>query len=105
RHPDVAVDEEHKVGGQRILELSSLLTRAEADRVALEGRYEFLKDPRSDPLAYFLDRPGVEKLRLALLDVQAQRAGFDQRLGENHPRMVELARLESEIGSQLKAEV
>jgi succinoglycan biosynthesis transport protein ExoP len=105
RHPDVAVDEEHKVGGQRILELSTLLTRAETDRVALEGRYQFLTNPRSDPLAYFLDRPGVEKLRLALLDVQAQRAGFDERLGENHPRMVELGRLQSEIGDQLKGEV
>ncbi len=104
-HPDVAVDQEHQIGGQRVEELSSLLTKAESDRVSLESRYEFLTSPNADPLAYFLDRPGVEKLRLALLDVQAQRAGLNERLGENHPRMVELRRLESELSGQLHAEV
>jgi uncharacterized protein involved in exopolysaccharide biosynthesis len=58
RHPDVAVDQEHRVGGQRIAELSSLLTRAEAARVGLESRYEFLTSRDADPLAYFLDSPG-----------------------------------------------
>jgi succinoglycan biosynthesis transport protein ExoP len=105
RHPGVAVDQEHRVGGQRIVELSSLLTRAEAARVGLESRYEFLTSRDADPLAYFLDSPAVEKLRLALLDVRAQRAGFDARLGDNHPRMLELKRLEDEISSQLRAEV
>ncbi|HLY38005.1 MAG TPA: polysaccharide biosynthesis tyrosine autokinase [Candidatus Binatia bacterium] len=105
QHPDVMVDQEHKVGGQRITELSTMLTQAETDRVSLESRYEFLNSPNADPLAYFLDRPGVEKLRLALLDVQAQKAGLDERLGENHPRMVELRRLESELSGQLRAEV
>jgi capsular exopolysaccharide synthesis family protein len=105
RYPNVAVDREHKVGGQRIAELSNLLTRAEADRVGLEGRYQFLTSPKADPLAYFLDQPGVQKLRLALLDVQAQRAGLDSRLGENHPRMQELKRLEDEISMQLRTEV
>ena len=105
RHPDVAVDQEHRIGGQRIAELSTLLTRAEAARVGLESRYEFLTSRDADPLAYFLDSPAVEKLRLALLDVRAQRAGFDSRLGENHPRMLELKRLEDEISGQLRAEV
>jgi uncharacterized protein involved in exopolysaccharide biosynthesis len=105
RHPDVAVDQEHRVGGQRIAELSSLLTKAEAARVGLESRYDFLTRRDSDPLAYFLDSPPIEKLRLALLDVRAQRAGFDARLGDNHPRMIELKRLEAEIGNQLKTEV
>ncbi|HJQ84999.1 MAG TPA: polysaccharide biosynthesis tyrosine autokinase [Candidatus Binatia bacterium] len=105
RHPDVAVDGEHQIGGQRIAELSSLLTKAEATRVGLESRYEFLTGKSGDPAAYFAGSPAVEKLRLALLDVRAQRAGFDGRLGDNHPRMIELRRLESEIGSQLKTEV
>src|SRR5215831_12954375 len=105
QHPDVAVDQEHKVGGQRVAEVSTLLTQAETDRLSLESRYEFLSKPDADPLAYFLDRPGVEKLRLALLDVQAQRAGLDERLGENHPRMVELRQLENELSRQLRTEV
>src|SRR5262245_14302697 len=105
QHPDVAVDQEHKVGGQRVAEVSTLLTQAETDWLSLESRYEFLSKPDADPLAYFLDRPGVEKLRLALLDVPAQRAGLDERLGENHPRMIELRRLENELSSQLRTEV
>jgi capsular exopolysaccharide synthesis family protein len=104
-HSDVAVNEEQHVGGQRIADLSSLLTKAAGERLALESRYEFLSSPHADPLAYFLDRPAVERLRLSLLDVRAQKASFDERLGANHPHMVELTRLESEIDKQLKAEV
>jgi polysaccharide biosynthesis transport protein len=104
-HPEVAVDQENKIGGQRVAELSTELTKVETERIDLESRYQFLADPKSDPLAYFLKSPGVEKLRLALLDVQAQKAALDERLGENHPRMVELKRLETQLGEQLRGEV
>jgi capsular exopolysaccharide synthesis family protein len=105
RHPSIAVDQEHRVEGQRLAELSSLLTKAETTRVSLESRYEFLAGGRADPLVYFLDRPGVQKLRLALLEARAQRAGLDGRLGTNHPRMIELRRLERELANQLRLEV
>jgi capsular exopolysaccharide synthesis family protein len=105
RHPSVAADKEEHVGGKRLADLSALLTKSRADRLALESRYQFLTSPRTDPLAYFLDRPAVERLRLSLLDVRAQKAGLDERLGENHPHMLELTRLESEIDEQLRAEV
>jgi capsular exopolysaccharide synthesis family protein len=73
--------------------------------MALESQYEFLSNAHTDPLGYFLDHPGVEKLRLALLDVQAQEAALDGRLGENHPRMIELKRLETELAHQIRAEI
>ena len=104
-HPNVAINEEQKTVAQRIGEVSSLLTKVEGTRLNLETRYEFLTTPGSDALAYFLDRPGVQKLHLALLDMRAQRAGLGQRLGQNHPQMLELARNEAELERQLGAEV
>jgi capsular exopolysaccharide synthesis family protein len=104
-HPSVAADQEQNVGNQRLTDLAALLTKVEGERLGLESRFDFLTSPKADPLAYFLDRPAVERLRLALVDVRTQKAGFDNRLGENHPRMVELSRLESELDKQLKAEV
>jgi len=104
-HPDVAVNQEQEVVGQRIAELSRMLTEAEGERVTLESRFEFLRDPASEPLAYFLDRPGVQKLQLALLDLGALRAGLGTRLGPKHPQMVELGRHEAELARQLGAEV
>src|SRR5262249_43321950 len=104
-HPSVAANQEHKLDTARMTELSALLTKAEGTRATFETRYEFLTKPHSDPTAYFLDRPGVQKLRLALLDVQAQRAGLDSRLGPNHPQIQELSRLEDELQKQLQAEV
>ena len=104
-HPNVAVNEEQKIVGQRIGEVSSLLTKVEGTRLNLETRYQFLTTPGSETLAYFLDRPGVQKLHLALLDLRAQRAGLGQRLGLNHPQMLELGRSESELERQLAAEV
>jgi succinoglycan biosynthesis transport protein ExoP len=104
-HPNVAIDDETKVVGQRISELSSLLTKTEGTRVGLESRYEFLTKPDTEPLAYFLDRPGVQKLRLALLDLGAQEASVSDRLGPNHTQMVELRQQAKTIEAQLRTEV
>ena len=104
-HPNVAVNQEQKVAASRIGDLSAVLTKAEMARTTLESRYEFLKHPDTDPLAYFLDRPEIQRLRLTLLDARAQRAALQQRLGPNHPRMLELGRLEGELEQQLQSEV
>ncbi len=104
-HPNVAVNQEQKVVGQKISELASLLTRSEGQRVTLQSRYAFLNTPNTAPLDYFLDKPGVQKLHLALLDLRAARAALDGRLGPNHEAMRELVRQETEVGRQLKAEV
>jgi polysaccharide biosynthesis transport protein len=104
KHPNVAINQEQQTLAARIAEVSSLLTKAEATRTSLESRYDFLSNGKSAP-AYLQDTPGVQKLRLALLDVRSQRAAVAGRLGANHPRMQELARLESEVNGQLRAEV
>src|SRR5207244_11242654 len=78
----------------------------EGARVALQTRYEFLtRKAPGDLLASFLDRPGIQKLHLALLDLRAERAGLDGRLGPNHPQSQELRRQQAEIEEQLRAEV
>lgn len=104
-HPNVVVNEEHKLTGQRTTDLASLISKAEGTRITMETRYDFLTRPTSDTLAYFLDRPGIQKLHLSLLELQAQRAALDGRLGESHPQIQELAREEHEVGEQLRTEV
>jgi capsular exopolysaccharide synthesis family protein len=104
-HPDVAVDQDQRVVAQRIAEASTLLTKAEGQRIALQTRYEFLSRPGTDPLAYLLDRPGIEKLRLAVLEIRARRAAWNDRLGPNHPQIVELRQQEAEVAEQLRNEV
>ncbi|MCC6848634.1 MAG: polysaccharide biosynthesis tyrosine autokinase [Deltaproteobacteria bacterium] len=104
-HPNVAVNQEQKVVGQKIGELSSLLTKAEGARVTLQSRFDFLTRPDAAPLAYFLDKPGIQKLHATLLDLQATRTGLDNRLGPNHEAMVELHRQETLVSRQLDAEV
>lgn len=104
-HPEVAVSEEHKLLPQRLAELTTGVTKAERTRVALESRYGFLADPSADPLAYFLDRAGVQKVRLAELEVRAEEAALATRLGPNHPQLVELGRQAAALGRQLRGEV
>src|SRR5207245_11426920 len=105
-HPNVAVNEEQKTVAQRIAELSKQLTDAEGARLSLQSRYKFLGEkPHGDLLAYFLDRPGLQKLHLALLDLRAQLAGLEGRLGPRHPDVQELRRQQAEIEGQLHAEV
>lgn len=104
-HPSVAIDQEHKVVTQRIVELSTLLTKAEGARLALETRYEFLTQKDADPAAYFLDAAGVQKLRLALLDLDARKASMADRIGSNHPEMMALDLQRAALAKQLDAEV
>jgi uncharacterized protein involved in exopolysaccharide biosynthesis len=104
-HPSVAIDQEHKVVTQRIVELSTLLTKAEGARLALETRYEFLTHKDADPAAYFLDAAGVQKLRLALLDLDARKAAMADRIGSNHPEMMALDLQRAALAKQLDAEV
>ncbi len=105
KHPNVAVNQEQKVVGQKISELTSLLTKSEGERVTLQSRFEFLRTPNTEPLDYFLDKPGIQKLHLALLDLRATHAALNGRLGPNHEAMRELGRQETEVSRQLRAEV
>ncbi|HEY2389523.1 MAG TPA: polysaccharide biosynthesis tyrosine autokinase [Candidatus Binatia bacterium] len=104
-HPQVAVNEEQKLVGQRVTDLSALVSKAEGSRVTMETRYQFLVKPDSDPVEYFLDRPSIQKLHLAVLDLQAQRVTLDGRLGPNHPQVEELLRNERALTAQLTSEV
>ena len=104
-HPNVAINQEQKTVVQRIGELSTLLTKAETSRLTLQSRYEFLTRPGADPVVYFLDRPGIQKVHAALVDLRASRATLGGRLGAGHPQMVEIARQQAELGRQLAAEV
>jgi polysaccharide biosynthesis transport protein len=104
-HPRIAANQEEKIGGKRIAELSSRLTTFETERLGLESQYQFLTRPETKMLAYFIDQPGIRKLRLDLLDAQARRASLDQRLGPNHPQMLDLQQVERELRRQIDAEV
>lgn len=104
-YPAIAVNEEQKTQAQRVTDLSSELTKAEAIRLKLESRFEFLGDADRDPLAYFIDKPGVQKLYLQLMDLEAQHAALGNDLGPNHPDMAALARQRSMVDQQLKLAV
>jgi polysaccharide biosynthesis transport protein len=111
-HPNVAVNQEQKVIGQRIAHASQAFSEAEAARIRMQSRYEFLSQSDLDPLPYFLGADsedpaaaGIQKLHLALLDVGIQRSALSDRLGPNHPQMVELSRQAAEIKQQLSLEL
>ncbi|HYC21778.1 MAG TPA: polysaccharide biosynthesis tyrosine autokinase, partial [Candidatus Bathyarchaeia archaeon] len=108
QHPDVAVNQEHKLIGQRITQLSQSVSEAEAHRISMQSRYEFMTKNANQPLAFLSDDnmgQGVQKLRLALIDLGVQRASMESRLGPNHPEMVDLAKQGAEIRLQLLSEV
>ncbi|MFN8600938.1 MAG: polysaccharide biosynthesis tyrosine autokinase [Candidatus Binatia bacterium] len=103
-HPNVAVNQEQKLTGQQMNELTTQISSAEADRIGLQTEYETVVK-RDDPMSHFLDKPGIEKLYLSVLDLRAQRAALDPKLGPNHPEMIQLREQENEIARQLKNEI
>jgi capsular exopolysaccharide synthesis family protein len=103
-HPNVAVNQEQKLIGQQMNELTTQIGAAESDRIGLQTEYETVVQ-RDDPMSHFLDKPGIEKLYLSVLDLRAQRAALDPKLGPNHPEMIQLREQESELARQLKGEI
>lgn len=103
-HPNVAVNQEQKLIGQQMNELTTQIGSAEAERIGLQTEYETVAR-RDDPMSHFLDKAGIEKLHLALLDLRAQRAALDARLGPNHPDMLQLREHEAEVRRQLNGEI
>jgi succinoglycan biosynthesis transport protein ExoP len=103
-HPNVAVNQEQKLIGQQMNELTTQISSAEGDRIGLQTEYETVVK-RDDPMSHFLDKPGIEKLYLSLLDLRAQRAALDPKLGPNHPEMIQLREQENEVSRQLKGEI
>lgn len=103
-HPNVAVNQEQKLIGQQMNELTTEISEAEAERIRLQTEHETIV-ARDDRIAHFLDKPGIEKLYLALLDLRAQRVALDAKLGPNHAQMVQLREHENEVRRQLRAEV
>lgn len=105
RHPNIAVNQEQQLLGQRITELSNLYTAAHGDRVGLQTRFKFLSDPNRDALPYFLNEPSLQKIEGSLSGIRLQRAAVTGRLGPNHPEMLELGRQEADLLQQRRAEV
>ncbi len=104
-HPNIAINEEHKLVPQRLQELQTLLTKAESSRQSLETKAGFLDGAETERLAYFLGQPGVQKLRLSEVEVAAQMASLAPRLGPNHPQMIELGTQLGAIRKQIATEV
>jgi succinoglycan biosynthesis transport protein ExoP len=104
-HPDIAVNEEEKTQAQRLTDVSALLTKAEGDRLRFESRFKFLTEADRDPLAYFLDKPDVQKLYLGVMDLQAQQAAMSNELGPKHPDMAALLRQKAMLEQQLQQAV
>lgn len=103
-HPNVAVNQEQKLIGQQMNELTTQISTAEGERISLQTEYETIRR-RDDRMSHFLDKPGIEKLYLSLLDLRAQRAALDPKLGPNHAQMIQLREQESEVKRQLDGEV
>lgn len=103
-HPNVAVNQEQKLIGQQMNELTTQIGGAEAERISLQTEYETIRR-RDDQIAHFLDKPGIEKLYLSLLDLRAQRAALDPKLGPNHAQMIQLREHEAEVKRQLSGEI
>jgi capsular exopolysaccharide synthesis family protein len=105
RHPEVSLAQDYGVDGQQVTQLAVALAQAEATHLKLRSHHRLLTRPGVDPVSHLLDRSGVQKLRLGMADLRAERASLGGRLGTNHPRMTEIGRLEVEMKRQLDGEV
>ena len=105
-HPNVAVNQEDKLIGQQITDLAGLLTEAGGARVEAQSRYTYLSKAKQEPLTHLFDEnSAIQKLRAARLDLGAQRSAMDNRLGPNHPQILDLNRQAAKLDEQLQAEV
>ena len=106
-HPDVAVNQEDELDRQadQADGRAGERRRGHAGPTA-QSRVEFLAKAKREPLRARADEnEAIPKLRLQLLDLQAQEAALKQRLGPNHSQMRDLRRQETELRLQIDDEV
>jgi capsular exopolysaccharide synthesis family protein len=105
-HPEIAVNQEDQPIVKQIKQMSVQVSDAEARRAMAQSRVEFLSKAKRAPLQNVLDESAaIPRLRMMLLDVQAQEASLKQRLGPNHSQMRELRRQETELRLQIDSEI
>jgi capsular exopolysaccharide synthesis family protein len=93
--------EKDNVGEIRLKELQDELSKAQADRVAKEAKFEEAKNKAAESLPEILDDPTLREYRLRLTDLQRQLAELSETLTPAHYKVqrvqAQIAQLQSTV--------
>jgi capsular exopolysaccharide synthesis family protein len=100
----LALDEKNNTIVKKYLEISTLLTRGQSDRMVKEAQYNQIKENGNDaPL--ITNNPLILRLREDLIGQQAKVSSMGKIYGANYPQLqIERTRL-TELNSRLNAEI
>ena len=95
RTDSVSLEERQNVVVQRLADLNSALTRANTTRIQKEAAYDQVRGIQENPAAIdevplILSNPFVQQQKTELAQLERQRAQLSEKLGPNHPDMVEI---------------
>jgi succinoglycan biosynthesis transport protein ExoP len=89
---------------QKFIDLSSLLTKAQAERIAKEAQFQQIKD-KGPNAPLIVNHPMVSGLRQQLVSQQAKVSGLQKVYRREHPDLQGEQALLNELGNRLKGEV
>ena len=104
-HNIVGTDENSNLTLQKLQEISSSLTNAEADRIIKDVRTREFDSLTPDMVALTSDDPELVSLNTRLLDLETQRAQLATQFAPKYPRIIELEGQIGKIKQQINAEV
>ena len=88
----------------RLKELQDELSKAQADRITAQAKFEEARKKSADSLPEILDDPTMREDRQKLTDLQRQYADLSATLTPAHPRVQRLQAQIDELQSQMKKE-
>ena len=116
RTDSVSLEERQNVVVQRLADLNSAVTRANTARIQKESAYDQVKDLQDndaalDEIPFIRSNPFVQQQKTELAQLERQRAQLSEKLGPNHPDMVEIglaiqnaeARIQTEAAQLVQA--
>ena len=91
----VSLEERQNVVVQRLADLNAALTRVNASRIQKESAYDQVRDILENPAAIdevplILSNPFVQQQKTELPQLQRERVQLSEKLGPNHPDMVNI---------------
>jgi capsular exopolysaccharide synthesis family protein len=110
QNTNIPLSDQQNIATQKLTDLSSMLTRVRTERMEAESQYAQLASIQNDPASFdtlplIIANPVVQQLKKDLAALQRDQVQLSEKLGDEHPDMVNLNARITRTQQQLRSEV
>ena len=110
QNTEIPLADQQGIATQKLTELAAALTRTRTARIEADSQYAQLAAIQGDPASFdtlpvIIANPVIQQLKRDLAELQRQQVRLSEKLGDEHPDMVNLNAAIARTQQQLRTEV